>query len=124
MNTKKIIKKLAELLYKDEGVYDGVVCFDWASYDDENDIPYLIIKGERIKIEEFKVNKEGNIIKVLRHNDIFLIDEWTLNLDECTFTEQDFEDMGMYTFLNDVYYETDYSWEIGDFEMDFLELNV
>ena len=120
MEIREIVKKLAELLYKDEGVYDGAVCFDWSSYDFDEDIPYLIIKGERIQIEEFKVNKEGNIIKVLRNNDLFLIDEWTLNLDECTFTEQDFEDMGMYTLLSSVYYETDYSWEIGDFEMDFL----
>ena len=123
MNTQEIVKKLAELLYKDEGVYDGAVCFDWASYDLDEDIPYLIIKGERIKIEEFNVNKEGNIIKVLRHNDLFLIDEWTLNLDECTFTEQDFEDMGMYALLNSVYYETDYSWELGDFEIDFLGID-
>ena len=121
METRDIVIKLAELLHKDEGVYDGAVCFDWSSYDLDEDIPYLIIKGERIKIEEFKVNKEGNIIKVLRHNDLFLIDEWTLNLDECTFTEQDFEDMGMYALLNSVYYETDYSWEIGDFELDFLK---
>jgi hypothetical protein len=33
METKEIVKKLAELLYKDEGVYEGVVCFDWSSYD-------------------------------------------------------------------------------------------
>ena len=120
METKEIVKKLAELLYKDEGVYDGAVCFDWASYDLDEDIPCLIINGECVKIEEFKVNKEGNIIKVLRHDDLFHIDEWTLNLDECTFTEQEYEDMGMYALLNSVYYETDYSWEIGDFEIDFL----
>lgn len=115
MKTKEIVKKLAELLHKDEGVYEGVVYFDWSSYDLDDDIPYLIINGERIQIEEFKVNKEGNEIVVINGDD-----SYTLNLDKCTFTEQDFEDMGMYALLNSVYYETDYSWEIGDFEIDFL----
>ena len=40
---QEIVKKLAELLYKDEGVYDGAVCFDWSSYDFDEDIPNLLI---------------------------------------------------------------------------------
>ena len=118
MGTREIVKKLAELLHKDEGVYEGVVYFDWSSYDLDDDIPYLIINGERFQIEEFRVNKEGNEIIVISGDD-----SYTLNLDECTFTEQDFEAMAMYTLLNSVYYETDYSWEIGDFEIDFLGIN-
>ena len=31
MNTQEIVKRLANLLYQDEGVYEGAVCFDWSS---------------------------------------------------------------------------------------------
>lgn len=115
METREIVKKLAELLYKDEGVYDGAVCFDWSSYDFDEDIPNLIINNKNVKIDEFKVNKDGTEIIVISGDD-----KYTLDLTMSPFTEQDYEDMGMYTLLNSVYYETDYSWEIGDFEINFL----
>ena len=115
METREIVKKLAELLYKDEGVYDGVVCFDWSSYDFEEDIPNLTIDNKIVQIEEFRVNKEGTQIAVISGNDNYILD-----LTTNPFTEQEYEDMGMYTLLNSVYYETDYSWDIGDFENDFL----
>ena len=108
MNTQEIVKKLAELLYKDEGVYNGVVCF-------EEDIPNLTIDNKIVQIEEFRVNKEGTQIAVISGNDNYILD-----LTTNPFTEQEYEDMGMYTLLNSVYYETDYSWDIGDFENDFL----
>ena len=115
MNTQEIVKKLAELLYKDEGVYNGVVCFDWSAYDFEEDIPNLTIDNKIVQIEEFRVNKEGTQIAVISGNDNYILD-----LTTSPFTEQEYEDMGMYTLLNSVYYETDYSWDIGDFEIDFL----
>jgi len=118
MNTQEIVKKLAELLYKDDGVYEGVVCFDWSSYDDENDIPCLIIDGKAVKIDEFQVNKDGTQISVISGCNNYILD-----LTVSPFTEQEYEDMGMYTLLSNVYYETDYSWEIGDFEIDFLGIN-
>jgi hypothetical protein len=118
MNTQEIVKKLAELLYKDDGVYEGVVYFDWSSYEFDSDIPTIKIDDKFIKIEEFRVNKEGTEIVVISDND-----SYTLDLTRTTYTEQDFEDMGMYEFLSNVYYETEHSWEIGDFEIDFLGIN-
>jgi hypothetical protein len=115
METREIVKKLAELLYKDEGVYDGAVCFDWSSYDLEEDIPNLTIDNKIVMIEEFRVNKEGTEISVINGND-----KYTLDLTTSPYTEKEYNDMGMYALLNSVYYETDYSWEIGDFEIDFL----
>ena len=115
MNTQEIVKKLAELLYKDEGVYEGVVYFDWSAYDFDEDIPNLTIDNKIVKIEEFMVNKEGTQIVVISGNDSYILD-----LTTSPFTEQEYKDMGMYTLLNSVYNETDYSYEIGDFEMDFL----
>ena len=115
MNTQEIVKKLAELLYKDEGVYDGAVCFDWSSYDLDEDIPNLTINNKIVKIEEFMVDKEGTEIIVISGDDSYILD-----LTTSLFTEQEYKDMGMYALLNSVYYETDYSNEIGDFEMVFL----
>ena len=59
MNTQEIVKKLAKLLYQDEGVYEGAVCFDWSSYDEEYEIPSICIDGNNVMVEEFQVNKEG-----------------------------------------------------------------
>lgn len=118
MNTQEIVKKLAELLYMENSLYNGVIHFDWSSYDFDGDIPTIKIDDKFIKIEEFRVNKEGTEIVVISGND-----SYTLNLTTSPYTEQDYEDMGMYEFLSSVYYETDYSWEIGDFEIDFLGIN-
>lgn len=118
MNTHEIIKKIAELLYKDEGVYEGIVCFDWSSYDMEDDIPMIKIGGNEIKVEEFRVNYDGTEIVIISG-----FDSYTLDLTNSPYSEEDYEDMGIYTLLNNVYYETDYSWEIGDFELDFLGIN-
>ena len=118
MNTQEIVKKLAELLYMENSLYNGVIYFDWSSYDFDSDIPTLKIDDKFIKIEEFRVNKEGTEIVVISGDD-----SYTLNLTTSPYTEQDYEDMGMYEFLSNVYYETDNSWDIGDFEIDFLGIN-
>ena len=118
MNTQEIVKKLAELLYMENSLYNGVIHFDWSSYEFDGDIPTLKIDNKFVKIEEFRVNKEGTEIVVISGND-----SYTLNLTTSPYTVQDYEDMGMYEFLSSVYYETDNSWEIGDFEIDFLGIN-
>ena len=115
METREIVKKLAELLYKDEGVYEGVVCFDHSAYDYVDDIPCLTIDGNKVLIDEFRVNTDGTEIVVISGNDMY-----TLDLATSPYSEEEYDNMGMYTLLNSVYYETDYSWEIGDFETDFL----
>lgn len=118
MNTQEIVKKLAELLYMENSLYNGVIHFDWSSYEFDGDIPTLKIDDRFIKFEEFRVNKEGTEIVVICGDD-----SYTLDLTKTSYTEQDFEDMGMYEFLSNVYYETEHSWEIGDFEIDFLGIN-
>lgn len=118
METKEIVKKIAELLYKDEGVYNGVVCFDHSSYDNALDIPSINIDGELVLIEEFRVSKDGNIVTVIDDDG----NAYTVNLDNIPeeWDDEYFERIGFDTLLRDVFYETDYSWEIGDFEIDFL----
>lgn len=116
MNTQEIVKKLAKLLYQDEGVYEGAVCFDWSSYDEEYEIPSICIDGNNVMVEEFQVNKEGTEIIITSGDDRY-------TLDLAAYTEQEYEEMGLYTLLNDVYYETDYSWEFGDFDTEFLGFN-
>lgn len=118
MNTQEIVKKLAELLYMENSRYNGVIHFDWSSYEFIGDIPALKIDDKFIAIDEFRVNKEGTEIVVNSIND-----SYTLDLTTSPYTEQDYEDMGMYEFLSNVYYETEHSWVIGDFEIDFLGIN-
>jgi hypothetical protein len=57
MTIRDIVKKLANLLYKDEGAYEGVVCFDWSSYDFDEDIPYITIDCKEFQVEVFSVNE-------------------------------------------------------------------
>jgi hypothetical protein len=118
MTIRDIVKKLANLLYKDEGAYEGVVCFDWSSYDFDEDIPYITIDGKEFQVEVFSVNETGTEITVSNNYDKYIID-----LSDETLTEEKCDDMGIYTLLSSVYYETDYSWEFGDFETDFLGIN-
>ena len=102
-------KKVSRLLHQDEKVYEGVVCFDQSSYDTEDEIPSLCIDENIVMVEEFQVDKEGSEIIITSGDN-----RYTLDLK--SYTEQKYENMDLYKLLIDVYYETDYSWEIGDFE--------
>ena len=116
MDIKEIVKKIADLLHNGS-VKTGKVWFDFDSYDMEEDIPYLLNdKGKIIRIEWFFVNKDGSEIIVTTEH----CDEYTLNMSN--FTENDLEAIGMYELLSNVYYETNDSYEIGDFEIDFLKI--
>ena len=114
MNIREQIKKVAELL---EG---KVMYFDWNSYDLEEDIPHLIIDGARENIEAVAINKDGTSMEILTKDEeiglSFTEDE------ENTFESIDkmLEECGMEEFLRDIYYNHPRSWEIGDYDMDFL----
>lgn len=113
---KNIVKKLAKLLHKDGSVYNGSVCFDFNSYDMEEDIPFLLDNdGNKILIEDVHFQKNGSKIVVTTD----LGEEFTLSMND--FTEEELDKMNMYELLSNVYYETKDSYEIGDFELDFLK---
>ena len=65
---------MAKLLYQDEGVYEGVVCFDWSSYDEEYEIPSICIDGNNVMVEEFQVNKESTEIIITSGDDRYTLD--------------------------------------------------
>ena len=117
MNIREQIKKVAELL--DE----NVMYFDWKSYDFEEDIPHLIIDGVRENIYSVAINKDGTFMEVMTKEEeiglSFTEDE------ENTFEsiDKDLEESGMGEFLRDIYYNHPRSWEIGDYEDDFLTWN-
>lgn len=116
MEIKEITKKIANLLYKDKDVYNGVVYFDFSSYDYDEDIPSINVNDKKVLVSKFEINREGTIITIIgEHN----TDRYTLDVNTCS--EELFDEI--YTLLNDVYSETDYSWEYGDFE-DFLSKDI
>ena len=114
MNTREQIKKLASLLE------EKVMYFDHKSYDFAEDIPHLIIDGERVNIESVWIDKKGLSMTITtKDTEIglgFYEDE------ENTFEtiDKELEECGMDEFLRDIYYEHPRSWEIGDYEDDFL----
>ena len=118
MNTREQIKKLANLLN------GKTIYFDWKSYDFEEDIPHLTLDGGRKNISSVSIGKDGLTMKVMTTDC-----EYTLGFNEDiesgdTFEtiDKELEECGMDEFLRDIYYEHPRSWEIGDYEDDFLTL--
>lgn len=114
MNIREEIKKVAELL---EG---KVMYFDHNSYDLAEDIPHLIIDGKRENIESVIITKDGTLMQITTAEE-----EIGLGFtegEENTFEtiDKELEECGMDEFLRDIYYNHPRSWEIGDYEDDFL----
>lgn len=118
MNTREQIKKLASLLE------EKVMYFDHKSYDFEEDIPHLIIDGERVNIESVWIDKKGLTMTVTTNDTEFGLGfyEDIENGDTFETIDKELEEMGMDELLRDIYYEHPRSWEIGDYEDDFLTL--
>jgi hypothetical protein len=116
MNTREQIKKLASLLE------EKVMYFDHKSYDFEEDIPHLILDGERVNIDSVWIDKKGLSTTITtKHTEIGLgFYEDIENGDTFETIDKELEECGMDEFLRDIYYEHPRSWEIGDYEDDFL----
>jgi hypothetical protein len=119
MSTREQIKKLASLLE------EKVMYFDHKSYAFEEDIPHLIIDGERVNIESVWIDKKGLKMTVTTDDNTeinFGFYEDIENGDTFETIDKELEECGMDEFLRDIYYEHPRSWEIGDYEDDFLTL--
>ena len=114
MNIREQIKKLAELL-NGETMY-----FDWKSYDLEEDIPHLNLDGNREDVVSVSISKDGLFMNVSTNS--FETGLGFYEEEGVTFEtiDKELEDMGMDEFLRDIYYNHPRSWEIGDYEDDFL----
>lgn len=115
MEIEKRLKEIASLLW-DNG-YDGKVCFDHKSYDDETLIPHIDIDGERVLVETFLINREGNQLTLISDDDSYILD---IDAIPSEWDDDFFIEIGLDAILRDVYYETKESWEIGDYELDFI----
>lgn len=116
MEIRKRLEEIATLLWRNG--YKGRVCFDHKSYDDENDIPRIKIGGQIIKVAEFAIERDGDIISIVDdEGDFYSLwvsgasDEWN---------DSYYESIGLFDLIRDVYYETTESCEIGDYELDFI----
>lgn len=116
MNTREQIKKLASLLE------EKVMYFDHKSYDFEEDIPHLFLDGERVNIDSVWIDKKG-LSMTIRTKDTEIglgFNEDIENGDTFETIDKELEECGMDEFLRDIYYEHPRSWDIGDYEDDFL----
>lgn len=114
MNIREQIKKLASLLE------EKVMYFDWKSYDKVDYIPHLTLNGTRENIKFVTIAKDGTFMEVITE-DAKIAFDFTEN-EENTFEtiDKELEECGMEGFLMDIYYNHPRSWEIGDYEDDFL----
>jgi hypothetical protein len=121
MTHKEIAIKLALL------TNGKTITFDHKSYDDANDIPHLMVDGIRFNVETAKFNEYGKFLEVTG----------STNMNPCSLAgmgisfmenedltaemiEEECKEMGMYELFSNIYYETNESHNIGDFEIDFL----
>ena len=116
MSILEIAKKVANLL-KGRAIY-----FDFKSYDNEEDIPHIFDGRTRCNVEVVRFNDNGDFFEIITSSVSMGIGLY--DIEEDNLTEEEFEDganeMGLYELLRDIYYETDESVELGDFEDDFL----
>ena len=118
MKIHDYLKKIGELLYSNEE-YNGRVYFDHKSYDDTNDIPCIIIDDKKVLVEEFYISEDYNIISIFDNESFSYALDMT-NLPK-GWNDDVFEEIGLFNLLQDVYYETSMSYEIGDYELDFIK---
>ena len=109
------LEKIAKLL-NDE--YEGTICFDHSSYDDELDIPSIDVDGERVLVEQVFVNEDASVLTIVDSEG----NTYTCNFNDIPEEWDDdyFCEIGLDVLLRDIYYETNASYEIGDYELDFL----
>lgn len=118
MKIHNYLKKIGELLYSNEE-YNGRVYFDHKSYDDTNDIPSIIIDDKKVLVEEFHINEDCDFISIYDdNNNLYMLD---MNAIPSEWNDDYFEEIGLFNLLQDVYYETSMSYEIGDYELDFIK---
>lgn len=118
MRITEVVKKLAELLN------GRTIYFDLKSYSEDAEPPYLIVYGDRKIVEEVTLNKEGTYLEVSfadgSGGSFDFYAENDLDIDEI---EEECGEMGIYNLLKDMYMETDESFDLGDFEQDFLGID-
>lgn len=111
MSIFEVAQKVANLLK------GRTIHFDFKSYDDENDIPRISDGGKWYKVRYVCFNDEGDFLEIVT-------DTFGCGIGFYDITEEEFNEgateMGLYELLSDVYYETEESLKLGDFECDFL----
>lgn len=111
MTYAEIAKKLGKLLNGQD------IWFDHSSYDDDDLIPSICVEGERLKVTNAWISPDGLFGRLICSNGkIHVLDFRKSN------TEKVCERYGMDELFHDIYYETDDSLDIGDYEQDFLGL--
>ena len=116
MSIFEVAKKVGNL-FKGRTIY-----FDFKSYDNKEDIPHIFDGWTRCDVECVRFNDNGDFFEILTKSvsmGIALYDIEKGNLTKKEF-EKGAKDIGLYDLLRDIYYETDESAELGDFEDDFL----
>lgn len=103
-NYKYQIQLLAEVLNGEEMVFYGY------NYEFEEDIPHLIINGKREIVESVSI-QNGSLEMVIQIGN----KKEVLDFESANITTD-----SMDQFLRDVYYAHSRSWEIGDYEINFL----
>ena len=117
------LKYQAKALYRLVG--NQTICFDHKSYDCVEDIPHIILDGRRINVFSVQFIHNGSAL-CCELDDEFL-NEVTIkvvNTDcgmDCVF-DRTLNLYGLDQLFHDIYYETDESGDIGDYELDFLGL--
>lgn len=98
--------------------------FDHKTYDDKEDIPYVVVNGQRLDVTcAYFSDTSGSTLVVYTTDPLCL--KVVFNTFCYTTNEDDFNDILIEAhvdgLIRDMYYELNESADIGDFETDFLK---
>ena len=96
MNTREQIKKLASLLE------EKVMYFDHKSYDFAEDIPHLILDGERVNVESVWIDKKGLTMTITTNDTEFGLGFYEDEENTFETIDKELEECGMDEFLRDI----------------------
>ena len=116
MNFVDVAKKLAELLN------GRTIYFDHKSYDFAKDIPHIFANGERYNVDRVSFNSNGTFLKMYLDGNKMAVYDFEEEGISTETIQKECEDFGFDALFHDIYYETEESYEIGDFELDFLKI--
>lgn len=118
------LKYQAKALYRLIG--NSTISFDHKSYDLAEDIPNIIHDGRRMNVFSVQFIRNGSALCCELDDKILC--EVTIKLfnNDYEIGDTEFDEIlngyGLDQLFHDIYYETDESGDIGDYELDFLGL--
>lgn len=121
------LKDQAKKMYNHPSFKYKMFYFEHKTYDDKADIPHIHIDGRRLNVFATNFAYGGEALRCQLDDDFIM--EVIICFQPNDWGKQDEHEaklieMGVDELLQNMYYETDESNELGDYELDFLNIEA